>query len=128
VLAAQVPAQPSVPVTTWAKATDSVITSWVAPDNGGSPITGYTVTFKQSDGIFSGYAASCDMSASVEVTCTIHVDAFRAAPFSLDWGSSVVTKVVATNAYGSSIESAEGNGAVITTTPDAPTDLEENYS
>ena len=34
-------------------------------------------------------------------------------------------RISAINIYGSSIESLEGNGAIITTTPDAPTDLIE---
>ena len=42
VLAAQVPAQPVTPVTTWIP--DIVVVTWVAPDDGGSPITGYKVT------------------------------------------------------------------------------------
>ncbi len=52
----------------------------------------------------------------------------RASPFNLDWGTSVFAKVIATNAYGSSVESSAGNGAVITTTPDAPISLAENTS
>jgi len=44
ILAAQVPAQPSAPTTAWSP--DNVIVTWSAPDNGGSAITGYTVTFK----------------------------------------------------------------------------------
>jgi hypothetical protein len=36
--------------------------------------------------------------------------------------------VIATNIYGDSLESEEGNGAIITTTPDQPTDLIENYA
>jgi hypothetical protein len=40
----------------------------------------------------------------------------------------VTAKVVAINSYGNSAESVEGNGAVITTTPDAPISLAENTS
>ena len=43
----------------------------------------------------------------------------------LEWGSSIFVKVVAVNAYGASQESVEGNGAVITTYPDAPISLTE---
>ncbi len=43
VLTAQVPAQPVAPITTWSP--DNVIVAWTAPDNGGSPITGYLVSF-----------------------------------------------------------------------------------
>lgn len=49
-----------------------------------------------------------------------------AEPFSLPWGSSVFIKVTAKNAYGDSDQSVEGNGAVITTTPDAPINLAED--
>ena len=68
------------------------------------------------------------MSASTETSCTIPVGVLRAAPFSLDWGDEVYAKVYAFNTYGNSLNSLEGNGAIITTTPDVPTDLEEVYA
>ena len=49
-------------------------------------------------------------------------------PFSLAWGSSVVTKVVAYNLYGDSLLSESGNGAVIITYADAPLNLQETVS
>jgi hypothetical protein len=67
------------------------------------------------------------MTASTLVTCTIPVTVFRTAPYSFEWGSSIYAKVIATNIYGDSVESNEGNGAVITTTPDAPINLVEVY-
>lgn len=48
-LAAQIPAQPQPPVTSFAA--DDVTVTWVAPDNGGSPITSYTVTLRTVDDI-----------------------------------------------------------------------------
>lgn len=51
-----------------------------------------------------------------------------AAPFNLPWGSSVYAKIVATNAYGNSLSSDFGNGAIILTNPDAPTTLQNNLS
>lgn len=36
--------------------------------------------------------------------------------------------MIASNIYGDSVESLEGNGAYITTSPDEPTDLAEDYS
>lgn len=39
------------------------------------------------------------------------------------WGDSIWAKVSAANVIGSSGESPEGNGAVITTNPNAPTSL-----
>lgn len=68
------------------------------------------------------------MTSSTDVTCTVHVDVFRQIPYSFDWGSSIYAKVIATNIYGDSIESDEGNGAIITTTPDAPINLVEVYA
>jgi len=98
------------------------VISWSAPDNGGSPITDYTVKIRQSDATtFSIDIVNCDMSASTATTCTIPVTALRAAPFSLDWGTNVHATVAAINAYGSSTVSVAGNGAIITTTPGAPT-------
>jgi hypothetical protein len=61
-------------------------------------------------------------------TCIIPVAVLRAVPYSLEWGTSVYAKVIATNIYGDSLSSEEGNGAYITTTPDSPTDLIEDYS
>jgi hypothetical protein len=66
------------------------------------------------------------MTSSTAVTCTIPVTIFRTSPYDLAWGSSIYAKVIATNLYGDSTESTEGNGAIITTTPDAPINLVEN--
>jgi hypothetical protein len=68
------------------------------------------------------------MTISITTTCLIPVNSLRAAPFTLEWGSSVYAKVVAANSYGNSQVSIEGNGAVITTTPDAPISLTEDTS
>lgn len=67
------------------------------------------------------------MSSSTLETCTIPVAVLKAAPYSLDWGVGVYAKVIASNLYGDSLESSEGDGgAVITTTPDAPVNLAED--
>jgi hypothetical protein len=127
ILTAQVPAQPIAPLTTWSP--DDVIVTWTAPDNGGSPITGYTVSIKESDlATYTVDLVNCDMSSDTSVTCTIPVTTLRTTPYSLEWGTSVYAKVIAINVYGNSLESAEGNGAVITTTPDAPINLAENVA
>lgn len=89
--------------------------SWTAPDNAGSPITGYRLTLKQNDLTFSAEATYCDMTTSTAISCTIPVNVFRTAPFELEWGASIFAKVIAINAYGDSVESLEGNGAVIAT-------------
>jgi hypothetical protein len=57
----------------------------------------------------------------------VGVQVLRDAPYSLEWGTSIFVKVVALNVYGSSQKSLEGNGAVITTYPDAPLNLAEVY-
>jgi hypothetical protein len=67
------------------------------------------------------------MSVLTTVTCSIPVATLRAAPYTLEWGESVYAKLFATNVYGDSLESDSGNGAIITTTPDAPINLTENY-
>jgi len=42
----------------------------------------------------------------------------------LEWGQSIVAVVDATNVKGTSDESAAGNGAIILTVPQCPTDLQ----
>jgi hypothetical protein len=68
------------------------------------------------------------MTQSITTSCTIPVTVLRGTPYDLEWGSSIFAKVIATNIYGDSLESEQGNGAIITTTPDQPTDLIENYA
>ena len=83
----------------------------------------------QNDGsTYSSEPSNCDVTTSTDLTCTIPVAVLRSAPFSLDWGTSVLAKVIAINDYGDSQESVAGNGAVITTTPDAPTNVAEAYA
>ena len=65
------------------------------------------------------------MGSDAGTQCAIPVAALRAAPYSIDWGSSVFAKVTAINIYGSSAESPEGNGATIITATDPPTGLSE---
>jgi hypothetical protein len=111
-------------VTTWSP--DDVIVTWTAPDNGGSIITGYTVSIRESDDVtYTTELTNCDMTSSTATTCTVPVTTLSSTPFSLAWGTSVYAKVIATNVYGNSLESVEGNGAVITTTPDVPTSVVE---
>ena len=96
----------------------------MSPDNGGSPITGFIVSVRQADGsTFTVDEANCEMSASLENSCTIPEGVLRAAPYDLGYGSSVFAKVIAINSYGNSAESEEGNGAVIITAPSEPLSL-----
>jgi len=55
------------------------------------------------------------------------VNLLRAAPFSLPWGTNVHAKIVASNTKGDSNESNPGKGAIITTQPDAPVNIRENF-
>jgi hypothetical protein len=85
------------------------------------------VIIRQSDGsTFTADLAHCDMSSSISTTCTIPVTVLRSSPYSLQWGESVYAKIVATNIYGNSLLSDEGNGAIITTIPDRPLNLAED--
>lgn len=103
--------------------------TWQSPDDAGSPLLGYTLTIVENDGVaYSVETTNCDMSSSLETSCVIPVATLRSAPFSLDWGTSVFAKVVATNAYGDSEASDAGNGAVIITKPDPPENLGETIS
>lgn len=109
ILAAQIPAIPVAPVTTWYKETDEVEVTWVAPDNGGSPITSYTIFIRESDQTtYTTEPISCDGADSTilsETKCRIPVTALKAEPYLLPWGANVYAKVLATNFYGSSAKS-----------------------
>jgi hypothetical protein len=59
-------------------------------------------------------------------SCSIQVTTLRATPFSLEWGSSINARIVATNIYGDSDQSVEGNGAVMITYSDPPINLQES--
>jgi hypothetical protein len=50
VTAAQTPDQPAAPTTAWDQPNDAVVVTWVEPHAGGTPITGYKVYLRQSDG------------------------------------------------------------------------------
>jgi hypothetical protein len=70
----------------------------------------------------------CDGSAVATIentSCDVQVSILTAAPFSLPWGGSVYSKVIATNVYGDSAISIAGNGAIIITYADAPTNFAE---
>jgi hypothetical protein len=56
----------------------------------------------------------------------VPIATLRGSVYNLNWGSSVAATVVAFNAYGNSLNSTQGSGAVIITFPDAPTSLAEN--
>ncbi len=47
----------------------------------------------------------------------------KASPYSLVKGDSIYVKIVSVNAYGDSVYSIAGNGAVIQSVPDSPVSL-----
>lgn len=60
------------------------------------------------------------------LSCLTPAQLLNDAPYSLPWGSSVFARVLATNIYGSSEYSVEGNNGVIVRIPDAPINLAED--
>jgi len=75
---------------------------------------------------FSEETANCNGLDSTVISshsCFVQISDLLDSPFYLAWGSSIYAKVIATNIIGNSIESLEGNGAIILTNPDYPTDL-----
>lgn len=129
ILQAEYPHVPVAPTTIVVSDT-SVIIDWEAPSAQGSPITAYTISIRQSDGLtYDTELTSCDGTDPVIVsgtTCSVPIPALQAAPFSLPWGSSIYAKIIATNIYGSSANSDEGNGAIILTIPDTPINFANN--
>jgi len=53
------------------------------------------------------------------------VSVLTAEPYSLTWADSVWVVMSATNAYGTSVYSDPGNGAILYTIPDPPFSLVE---
>lgn len=123
------PARPVAPTTTFQR--ETVLIEWVAPDDLGSPIDKYIITIKMQNTTFGLELNDCDGTDPVIVgakKCTVLVSTLRNDPFFLEWGSSIVVKVVAKNFYGPSQESPEGNGAVIIYYADKPVSLTEIIS
>lgn len=100
---------------------------WNLPDFRGSPITSYNIKFRESDLLtYTEYKPTCDGNLT-EVystrTCYIPIAILRVSPYNLAWGSSIHAIVMATNLYGDSVYSEDGNGAIILTIPDMPINL-----
>lgn len=71
----------------------------------------------------------CDGSnptITANLACTVPLSKMSVAPFNLILGDSIFAKIVAINAYGSSLESIPGNGAPVVFAPDAPMNLANN--
>jgi hypothetical protein len=106
-----------------------VIIDWTEPSDNGSPILAYKIYIRTIDPTdYRIDAVNCDGSLDNirdARQCTIPVTTLMTAPYSFDWGASIYAKVIATNVYGDSVESPEGNGAIIMTQPDSPANLQE---
>jgi hypothetical protein len=129
ILAAQQPDQPDAPLT--AINGDYVDITWSLPFDQGSPITEYTIEFKSNDNSYHAYVINCNGATSLIINaraCTVPISVFKAAPYELPWGASIYAHLTAYNLYGQSLTSADGNGAVILTVPDAPVSFEVDYS
>ena len=131
ILAASIPSTPSAPTTAISSPLSSpnVVVSWTEPTTNGSAISSYKILFKKADNSFATELTSCNGSDStilVNRSCTIPKTVFSASPFSLANTASVYAKITATNVRGESPESAEGNGALMAETPDAPVSINWN--
>ena len=98
--------------------------SWFAPnDDGGSPISSYTIYFQEKDSFWSTELNNCNgENAQIiqSLSCSVPLSTFTAAPFLLEDADHVFAKIVAINAVGSSEESNPGNGAeiILSSVPD----------
>jgi hypothetical protein len=98
---------PEAPVTSFDASADTVTVDWIAPNDRGSPIIAYTIYFREVDGTtYTVQTTDCNGSlpAIVSATsCTVPALSLHYAPFELPWASSIYAKIVATNAYGSTV-------------------------
>ena len=77
------PNVPAEPVTS-VNSNTSVTITWVAPTDGGSPITAYTVAIKNSQGTFITESANCNVSTT---SCTVPISVLLATTYNLVWGA-----------------------------------------
>lgn len=126
-MAAGRPGRPGTPTTV--SQGNSVLISWTQPDNGGASITAFTVKIRKEDLSFTEAVAHCDgtsLTVIQDLQCSVPESVLKASPFNLVWGSSIYAKITAVNVKGTSTESLAGNGAIITTVPNAPENLANN--
>ena len=97
---------------------------WTQPYDGAAQITSFTIVIRQSDLLtYSEAKVDCDgtdYDIVANLECFVPISKLIVEPFSLEWGSSIYAKIIATNVIGNSLISDAGNGAVILTSPDAP--------
>ena len=110
---------------TTANSGSDVVVTWDAPtDTGGLGISSYTIEFKYG----SNYASTTDCDAALALStnsCTVPMTTFTAPPYSLVINDSIIARIKATNAIGSSSNwsSDSTSYAVVQTSPDQVTNL-----
>jgi hypothetical protein len=97
ILCGTVPDAPVAPTTT--TVASDVIVTWTAPNNNGSPITGYKIYLQGSGGSYIEEATHCPSSSTLVTarSCTIPLTSLIATPYSLSLGDSVYAKIIASN-------------------------------
>lgn len=76
----------------------------------------------QKSGTFSEQLTYCNgqnAALVTSLTCTIPLITLQGSPYSLLLGDSIYAVVTASNVYGESSISSEGNGATVVTVPNA---------
>ncbi len=128
ILTAQIPATPVPPTTTLFG--DTIVVSWIQPDDGGTSISAYTILVAQSDNsTFTEDKVNCDGRNTTIIAnrqCVIPNSVLNQAPYNLIWGAKVYAKIIVSNVIGSSPASEAGNGATIQNGPTYPLGLAEN--
>jgi hypothetical protein len=110
---------------------DDVSIEWIAPNDNGSPITGFAILIRQNDLVYSQQLSFCDGATDeirTAVKCLVPISVLTETPYSLPWGSHVYAKIIAYNIYGDSMTSEAGFEAIILTVPNAPRFLIETIS
>jgi hypothetical protein len=102
------------------------------PITNGSPITGYKVYIREHNSdVYTQEEIDClGNSESVINTreCYIYLDTLIIDPYSLILNEEIWAKVIATNFYGDSPYSEEGNNGLTKLIPDAPVNLQNDAS
>lgn len=107
----------------------NVLISWTPNYNGGSEVLSYTVEILASDGTYIVDETGCKGDEAYILAnreCYLPVTTLRSDPWFLDWGDSVFARVKVTNVVGNTAYSVVGNGALISSIPDAPFNLANN--
>lgn len=111
IIAASVPAQPIAPTRT-STSLSSISIQWVAPDDGGSDLTRYILKMNEGTGS-STFNIIDDAIAPGDTTYT---------KSSLTAGQNYRFILIAVNAVGQSIASAQSSDITVAVKPDAPGD------